>query len=112
MKTSLLLLSAASVTFTASAALRFGEICPRPTTLDPNGMESGWVELINDGEAVENLADYELARFNRGKAAKAGAAKTNLKAREVAPGASTRVYTSEVYDNCKDLGGKGDGRCL
>ena len=107
MKTSLLLLSAVSVTFTASAALRFGEICPRPTSLDPNGRESGWVELVNDGEETENLADYELARFNRGKAAKAGAAKTNLKSREVAPGTSTRVYTSEVYDNCKDLGGKG-----
>ena len=107
MKITLLLLSALTITLTASAALRFGEICPRPTALDPNGKESGWVQLVNDGEETENLADYELARFNRGKAAKAGAAKTNLKTREIAPGASTRVYTSEVYDNCKDLGGKG-----
>ena len=90
-----------------AGGLRIGEICPRPDALDPNGRTSGWVELVNCGEEAVDLADYELVRKNRGKAAKAGKPKTNLKSRIVQPGARTLVYTSEEYANCEDLGGSG-----
>ena len=34
----------------AAAELRISEICPKPGELDPNGLESGWVEFVNDGD--------------------------------------------------------------
>ena len=90
-----------------SAGLRFGAICPEPSTRDPNGCVSGWVELVNDGAEAENLADYELVRKNRGKKADAGKQTKNLLSRVLNPGASTRVYLSEAYANCEDRGGDG-----
>ena len=90
-----------------TGGLRISEICPRPDALDPNGKTSGWVELVNYGEEAVDLADYELVRKNRGKEAKAGKPKTNLKSRIVQPGERTLVYTSEEYANCEDLGGNG-----
>ncbi len=101
-------LLAATLTMAAAAAsaeLRITEICPSPAELDPNGRESGWVELYNDGDTAVNLADYELVRKNIGKVLKAGKKKKNLAKRSLAPGAYTIVYTSEEYDNAEDWGG-------
>ena len=84
----------------AFAELRISEVCPRPTALDPNGMESGWVELYNDGDAAVNLKDYELVRVNRGKALKS--AGRDLASRVVPAHGYTVVYTSEEYPNALD----------
>ncbi|MBP5284484.1 MAG: lamin tail domain-containing protein [Kiritimatiellae bacterium] len=91
----------------ATGDLRICEVCPRPDGTDPNGKVSGWIELVNRGESDVDLADYEIVRKNRGKEAKAGKAKLNLKPRTVRPGERVLVYTSEEYDNCEDLGGDG-----
>ena len=81
----------------AADGLRISEICPRPDALDPNGMESGWIELYNDSDASVNLADYEIVRVNRGKELKQ--AGKPLASRTVGPREYTVVYTSEAYDN-------------
>lgn len=88
----------------AFAELRISEICPRPTALDPNGLESGWVELYNDGSAAVNLRDYELVRANRGKALKS--AGRSLASRTVAAHGYTVVYFSEEYPNATDESSK------
>ena len=49
------------------AQLRISEICPEPRGLDPNGKESGWIELVNTGDTVVDLKDYKIAAFKRGK---------------------------------------------
>ena len=88
----------------AFAELRISEICPRPTALDPNGLESGWVELYNDSSAAVNLKDYELVRVNRGKALKS--AGRSLASRSVAAHGYTVVYFSEEYPNATDKSSK------
>lgn len=99
------------------AELRISAICPRPGVLDAAGKESGWVDLVNDGSEPVNLAEYELVRVNRGKKLEPGAKKKNLAKGTLAAGATLRVWTSEEYANCKDLGGSGnvevfDGRMV
>lgn len=89
-----------------AAGLRISEICPRPEAADPNGKESGWVELYNDGEESVDLGDYELQRFNIGKKASAGKF-SNLPSATLGPGEYFIVYTSEEYGNAEDLGGDG-----
>ena len=62
-----------SLALGAAAELRITEICPKTAeAYDANGLESGWVELYNDGGEPVDLADYELQRFNLGKKASAG----------------------------------------
>ncbi len=97
-----LLAAAISASLPLAAALRITEICPRPEEADPNGRESGWVELFNDGEAAVDLGEYELQRFNLGKKASAGKF-SNLPAASLAPGEYFIVYTSEEYDNAEGL---------
>lgn len=93
-----------------AAQLRITEICPRPGVLDPNGRESGWIELTNTSETEPvSLAEYSLVRWNRGKKDKEGSRKP-LPQGTLAPGARLLVYTSEAYDNAKDLGGQEDIR--
>lgn len=88
-----------------AAQLRITEICPRPEVLDPNGRESGWIELTNTSETeTVSLADYSLIRWNRGKTDKKGNRKA-LPAGSLAPGERLLVYASEAYDNADDLGG-------
>ena len=90
-----------SLAFGAFAdGLKISEICPRPTALDPNGLESGWVELYNDSDAAVDLADYELVRANRGKALAASG--RTLCARSVPAHGYTLVYMSEAYANALD----------
>ena len=90
----------------AAAELRITEICPKTAEVyDANGLESGWVELYNDGDEAVNLADYELVRKNLGKSLKAGKKKKNLANRTVAPGEYAVIYTSDEYPNAEDEGG-------
>ena len=91
----------------ARAELRIAEICPKTSEVyDANGLESGWVELYNDGEAEVNLSDYELQRFNLGKKASAGKY-SQLPEHMLAPGGRFVVYTSDEYPNSEDEGGDG-----
>ncbi|MCR5414483.1 MAG: CotH kinase family protein [Kiritimatiellae bacterium] len=92
--------------FPAFAGLEITEICPRPEEADPNGKESGWIELCNNGTDSVDLGDYELQRFNLGKKAGAGAF-GKLPSSVLAPGGRVVVYSSEEYDNAKDMGGDG-----
>jgi len=91
----------------AGAELRITEICPKTAEVyDANGLESGWVELYNDGDAAVDLADYELQRFNLGK--KASADKyARLPHVSLAAGGRFVVYTSDEYPNSEDEGGDG-----
>ena len=77
--------------------LKISEICPRPDAFDPNGKESGWIELWNSGESDIDLADYEIVRVNRGKELKTKG--TPLASRIVPAGGYTLIYTSEEYGN-------------
>ena len=77
--------------------LKISEICPRPDAFDPNGRESGWIELWNSGESDIDLADYEIVRVNRGKELKSKG--TPLASRIVPAGGYTLIYTSEEYGN-------------
>ena len=83
--------------FAAFAELRISEICPRPNGMDPNGRQSGWIELYNDGSEAVDLADYEIVRANRGKALMPVG--RPLASRTLAAKAYTVVYTSDEYDN-------------
>ena len=94
------------MTLPVVAELAINEICPRPEALDPNGRESGWVELCNTGDESVDLSGYELQRFNLGKKASAGKF-GNLPSVVLAPGEYYVVYTSEEYDNAEDMGGDG-----
>lgn len=107
----------ATVAATAIAEVRINVVCPRPGVLDEAGKESGWVELVNNGEESAQLNEYELVRVNRGKKLEPGAKKKNLAKLSLGPGETLRVWTSEEYSNCKDLGGSGnvevfDGRMV
>ena len=95
-----------SLALPLAAALRITEICPRPGEPDPNGRESGWIELYNGGEESVDLGDYELQRFNLGKKASVGKF-SNLPSAALGPGEYFTVYTSEEYDNAEDMGGDG-----
>lgn len=100
-------LAAMSLALGAAAELRITEICPKTAEVyDANGLESGWVELFNDGEEPVNLADYELQRFNLGKKASAGKFSC-LPSKTVEPGGCFVVYTSDEYPNSEDEGGDG-----
>ena len=77
--------------------LKISEICPRPDAFDPNGKESGWIELWNSGESDIDLAEYEIVRVNRGKELKTKG--TPLASRIVPAGGYTLIYTSEEYGN-------------
>ena len=81
----------------AFSELRISEICPRPDERDPNGKESGWIELWNDGEEAVDLQDYELVRVNRGKSL--SPIGKMLAPRMVPAYGYTVVYLSEEYDN-------------
>lgn len=49
----------AAVAATAFAEVRINVVCPRPGVLDEAGKESGWVELVNNGEESAQLnGDY------------------------------------------------------
>ena len=98
-------LTIAAAALPLAAQLRISEICPKPTALDANGKESGWIELANTSatESV-SLADYSLVRFNRGKEDKAESRKA-LPAVTLGAGERFVLYTSEMYPNAKDLGG-------
>ena len=92
-------------------------VCPAPSEPDPAGKESGWVDLVNDGAEAVELGEYEFVRVNRGKKLEPGSKKKNLVKGTLAAGATLRVWTSEEYPNCKDLGGSGnvetiDGRVV
>ena len=89
----------------ATAALRFNQISPRPLELDAAGKESGWIELVNDGPEAIELSEWEVSRANRGKKVKSG--ETRFPSGALAAGATYRFLTSEAYDNCEDLGGDG-----
>lgn len=96
----------------ASADVRINAVCPRPGGLDETGRESGWVDLVNKGDEAAQLSEYELVRVNRGKELKPGAKKKNLAKLSLAPGETLRVWTSEEYSNCKDIGGSGNVEVL
>ena len=103
MKTLKATIGASALLLNASlyASLQITEICPRPSDLDPNGKEAGWIELTNTGSETINLKDYALIRWNRGKEDK----KKNRRIlcdRELAPGERTLIYTSEAYPNYWD----------
>lgn len=91
---------------TAFAELRISEICPKPNTYDSKFRSLGWIEFYNDGDEAVDLADYELVRANRGKAAAPGAATKNLASRSVPAGGYTVVYTTEDWPNAQ-TGGSG-----
>jgi len=91
------------------ASLRFSEIMPKPndkpyeiTTqsgYDKNGLESGWVEVVNTGDKWVDLGDYKFLRSNRGKKynqADYGNFPTNTL---IAPHGRYTFYTSERYAN-------------
>ncbi len=83
--------------------LRISEICPKPDDLDPNGVESSWVELVNDNTfGYIDLGEYELQRFNRGKKVKAGKF-ANLVSRRLGAGERIVVYMTEGYTDGDDL---------
>ncbi len=99
-----LVLTAMSLVFDATAELRMTELCPKTAEVyDANRLESGWVELYNDGEEPVDLADYELQRFNLGKKASAGKY-SRLPSHIVAPGERFVVYTSDEHPNSEDEG--------
>ena len=101
-----------------SGGLRISEICPKPQRkrepaakyepdatvddVDPNGVPSGWVELVNAGETPVDIGEYELQRFNRGKKASAGKF-ANLPSRTLAPGKRVVIWTNEGYIDGGDL---------
>lgn len=91
---------------TLFAGLRISEICPDPAAADPNGKESGWIELENTGGETADLKDYKILCVKRGKELKWKKA-VSLLSREVAPGGRTLVYIGEAYDNSEDFGGDG-----
>lgn len=98
MKSSVLVfLAALSVASVLFAELRISEICPRSDEYDPNGKESGWIELWNDGEEAVDLQDYELVRVNRGKSLSPTG--KMLAPRTVPAHGYAVVYMSEAYDN-------------
>ena len=86
------------------------EIMPKPTDsqnrgtlegMDPNGLESGWVELRNDGDKWVDLKDYRFVRINRKKATKPEEV-NNFPSMLVAPHSFAVFYTSERYSNSAD----------
>ena len=66
--------------------------------MDANGLESGWVELVNTSDKWADLADYRFIRVNRGKKTDPYG-EGNFPPRLVAPHSRTVFYTSERYPN-------------
>ena len=80
---------------TTDAVLHISEICPKPTALDPNGVEAGWIEIHNtSGTFAANLSDYSLTTANRGSEIKAAAALPDMLVR---PGEYKIIYTTKEY---------------
>ena len=76
LKTGMALAAAAACLAANAADLRISEIMPKPTDalergslagMDPNGLESGWVELENISDHEVDLADYRFICVKRGK---------------------------------------------
>ena len=76
--------------------LRISEICPDDELLDPHGVNSGFVELLNCSDHAVNLKDWSLGRFNRGKEVKPNKM-MSLPAYSLAPGARFVVWANEGY---------------
>ncbi len=87
---------------TTAAALRLREIMPKgdEQNLDPNGLESGWVELVNESDKWVDLADYRFIRINRSKEVKEKGF-GNFPTCLIPPGGRFVFYTSEMYPNGK-----------
>ncbi len=86
-----------------TAVLRLREIMPKgsETNLDPNGLESGWVEVENTSpDAWADLADYRFIRINRCKEVKSKGF-GNFPTYLIPPGGRFVFYTSEMYPNGK-----------
>ena len=76
--------------------LRISEICPDDELLDPHGVNSGFIELLNCSDHAVNLKDWSLGRFNRGKEVKAKKM-MSLPGYNLAPGARFVVWANEGY---------------
>ena len=74
--------------------LRISEICPKPASRDPNGVEAGWIEIHNTSRNLASLGDYTLATANRGGEIKAGAPLPDVL---VPAGGYALVYTTKEY---------------
>lgn len=90
--------------------LRFSEIMPKATDslnpgklqgMDPNGYESGWVEVENTSEKWADLADYRFVRVNRGKKTDTKGL-GNFPSVMIPPKSKFVFWTSERYPNSKD----------
>ncbi len=92
------------------AVLRIREIMPKgsETNLDPNGLESGWVEVENTStDKWADLADYCFTRINRSKKLKANPY-GNFPSVLIPPGGRVVFYTSESYPNAAGFVEDGD----
>ncbi len=88
---------------THEAVVRLSEIMPKgsESELDPNGLESGWVEVKNTSTTHwADLADYRFIRINRCKEVKEKGF-GNFPSVMIPPGGTFVFYTSEVYPNGK-----------
>ena len=94
-----------------AADLRISEIMPKPTDalergslegMDPNGLESGWVELENISDHDVDLADYRFICVKRGKKTDT-AGYGNFPSWKIPAGGRTVFYTSERYANSADM---------
>ncbi len=93
----------AGATVASSALLRISEIMPKGSEkeTDPNGLESGWVELVNTSTTEwVDLADYRFIRINRCKEVKSKGF-GNFPSMLIPPGGRFVFYTSEMYPNGK-----------
>ncbi len=85
------------------AVLRISEIMPKggEKNADPNGLESGWVEVVNTStDKWADLADYRFIRINRCKEVKEKGF-GNFPTCLIPPGGRFVFYTSEMYPNGK-----------
>ena len=91
--------------------LRISEIMPKPTDaqkrgtlegMDPNGLESGWVEIENLMDYEVDLANYRFIRVNRSKKCDT-AGYGNFPSWKIPAHGRTIFYTSERYANSADM---------
>ncbi|MGN0854488.1 MAG: CotH kinase family protein [Kiritimatiellia bacterium] len=85
--------------------LRISEIMPKSSdaaaSKDPNGLESGWVELENLTDDPIDLADYQFFRVNRSK--KTEDKYGNFPSVTIPAHSRYVFYTSERYSNSADM---------
>jgi len=75
---------------------------------DPNGRDSGWIDIVNYGPTATNLSNYKIVRSNIGKKVKSDDKDlARLCSYTLPKGGTFRVYTSEEYETAEDYGGKG-----